>query len=157
CGLEVDADLVDRDALLQKEALGRLAKRAGRCAVHQYFHFSTGSPACCQAARPPERFATRVKPCFFSDASAFAERSPPSQYTITGRSFFFARSAPDASSRASGRFFAPSTWPAANSFGSRTSTTSASSRLMSCVACVVFNHGPPVVRRTNGHSSIPPE
>ena len=37
--------------------------------------------------------------------------------------------------RASGTFFAPSTWPAAYSPGSRTSTTSASSRLMSWVAC----------------------
>jgi hypothetical protein len=47
-------------------------------------YFSTGNPACCQALSPPERFATRVKPCFLSADSALPERSPPSQYTITG-------------------------------------------------------------------------
>src|SRR6185436_2292827 len=48
-------------------------------------------------------------------------------------------------------------WPAPYSPGSRTSTTSASSRLMRCVASLVLTQGPPAVRRKSGHSSIAPE
>src|SRR3954452_18205686 len=34
---------------------------------------------------------------------------------------------------------------------------SASSRLMRCVACMVLTHGPPVVRRSSGQMSMPPD
>src|SRR5207248_10363917 len=33
---EIDADLVDLHALLDEQALGGLAERTGRCAVHQH-------------------------------------------------------------------------------------------------------------------------
>src|SRR5438132_9386405 len=46
--------------------------------ISTFNYFSTGSPACCHALMPPERFATRVKPCFLSAAAAFAARSPAS-------------------------------------------------------------------------------
>jgi len=42
--------------------------------------------------------------------------------------------------------------PAWYSPGSRTSTTSASSRLMSCVACAALTQGPPEVRRSSGQT-----
>src|SRR5690242_10587579 len=58
---------------------------------------------------------------------------------------------------ASGTLFAPRAWPAPNSALSRTSTSSASSRLRSCVACAVLTHGPPKPRRRNGQTSIAPE
>ena len=59
--------------------------------------------------------------------------------------------------RASGTFFAPRMCPALYSPGSRTSTTSASSRLMRCVACAGVTHGPPELRRNSGQSSMAPE
>src|SRR5688572_5880298 len=59
--------------------------------------------------------------------------------------------------RASGTFLAPMMWPAPYSPGSRTSTTSASWRLMRCVACCALTEGPPVERRTTGQSNIAPE
>src|SRR4051812_49889279 len=79
--LEVDAHLVDLHAFLDQQSLGRLAERTGGGAVHQHLrrHFSTGKPACCQPARPPERLATRVKPWRLSTLAALPARSPPSQ------------------------------------------------------------------------------
>jgi len=100
---------------------------------------------------------TRGNPLARRRLAAMLARLPDWQYTITGRSLRFATSAPGEASRASGRFFAPSRWPAANSAGSRTSITSASWRLMSCVASAGLTEGPPKLRRTSGHSSIPPE
>src|SRR5688572_18049293 len=158
-GLEVDADLLDRHALREQQPLRRLAEGARRGGVHQNpaLHFSTGKPACCHAFKPPLRFTTRVNPCFLSAATAFDERSPASSYTMSGFSLRLARSAGPWSRRASGMFLAPSTWPVPYSPGSRTSTTSASSRLMRCVACAGVTHGPPALRRKSGHSSIAPE
>ncbi len=47
-------------------------------------------------------------------------------------------------------------WPWANSPASRTSSTSESFLFISIVASSVFTDGPPVPRRTSGHTSIPP-
>src|SRR5687767_5571082 len=157
-GLQVDADHLDLGLLLAQQPLGRLAERARRSGIHEHpchTYFSTGSPACRQAPMPPDRFATLVKPSFFSPATAFCERLP-SQHTISGLSFALMSTSP-ASMRDRGRFFAPRMWPVPNSPGSRTSTTRASSRLMSCVARAVSTYGPPAPRRRNGHSSIAPE
>src|ERR1700741_841971 len=156
-GLEVDADGFDARTLGEEQPLRGLAEGTGRGGIHDDpgLHFSTGRPACCHAFNPPVRFTTRVKPCFFSAATAFDARSPPSQYTITGRSLRFATS--PSPRRDSGAFFAPRIWPAPYSPGSRTSSTSASSRLMRCVASDVLTQGPPVLLRNSGHSSIAPE
>ncbi|MDT4886947.1 hypothetical protein FQZ97_1233580 [compost metagenome] len=62
-----------------------------------------------------------------------------------------------ASSSDSGTFLAPITWPAANSAGSLTSTTTALSRFMSCTASTVVSEPARAPAETMGHSSMAPD
>src|SRR5487761_2550054 len=163
CRVEVDADFLDLgDAFRLEQHLGALTERTHGGAVHAdrrhecASYFCTGRPACCQATKPPLRLTTLVKPCFRSAAAAVVERLPVAQYTITGLSLNFSISPRRASSCDSGSPRALRTCDCANSACSRTSSSSASWRLIICVASSVVTDAPPAPRRSSGNTSIAP-
>src|SRR5688572_19255760 len=164
-GLQVDADLVDGGYTLRaQQPLGHLAERADARAVHRDLGHARGQPlssgrlACCHAAMPPRSANASGKPCLRSVAATPGARDPVPQLTMIGRERNFSSSLMRSASCASWICLALAMCPAAYSPEARTSSTSASRRLMSCTASNTptswdARNG----RDTSGHSSIPPE
>jgi len=91
----------------------------------RHYGLSSASPCRCHPSVPPRRTATSRKPMATSSVAARADRRSILQTITIGRRR--AASSPTGPGRsASGTLTAPGKWPAVNSSGWRTSTTTAS-------------------------------
>lgn len=89
-------------------------------------------------------------------ATARWARAPVAHTSSSGTPLFLTAPVSFSSSWFRGTFLAPIMWPVANSSGSRTSTSTARSRLMRCTAPWAVSVPPPAPR-TSGQASMPPE
>src|SRR5687767_3312178 len=160
-GLEVDAHLLDFDALRLEQPLGHEAERAHAGRVHQHLRHryrSTGRLACCHAATPPLRKKTLANPERRRNRQAVPARVAPLSVTITALSLNFASSPRRPGRSRSGMLRARGRWPDANSLASRMSSTSEPDWFMSRVASSVPTSAPPPPASfmISGHRSITP-
>src|SRR5690554_3038183 len=143
-GVEVDTDLLDiGHAARLEQLLGAHAERAHGAGVHFHAcaHFlplalrpvASGWPPFSHSAMPPLRLNTFSKPAWRSLVSTLRDRLPVAQHTISGASLNLFSSAMRRSNSDSGKWCALGMWPCAYSPCSRTSMTTASSRLIFCV------------------------
>src|ERR1700722_3108124 len=147
-GTHLDVDFLNRNALRREQAPRPAAVGACVHDIHDNLRrahtglgamalqpLASGRLSVRQAASPPRRLNTFVKPCAASWRTAAAASGPDSSYTTMGFSFCFLSVSPAVAIWSDGMLRAPLTWPAANASCGRMSRTSAlwfMSRMTSC-------------------------